>query len=80
MSVITLDNKNRIRIPKKITKIAGLKSGDKILIFATFNRVFLVPLSDKNFVGSLDGINFNEEEHEAQKYLLKEESTRDASN
>ena len=73
MSVIIIDNKNRVRIPKKYSTMAGINPGDKILIFATLNRVFLVPLRDKKFVGSLDGINFEEEEHEASKYLFNEE-------
>jgi len=66
-----VDDKNRVRIPKKYNKIAGINPGDKVLIFATVNRVFIVPLRRKKFVGSLDGMNFNEEDHEASKYLFK---------
>ena len=75
MSVIVIDNKNRIRIPKKYSKIAGIKPGDKALVFATVNQVVIVPLKNKKFIGSLDGINFNEEDHEASKYLFGEESS-----
>jgi len=32
--------------------------------------VVIVPLKDKKFIGSLDGINFNEEDHEASKYIF----------
>ena len=70
MSIIVIDDKNRIRIPKKYNKIAGINPGDKVLIFATVNRVFVVPLREKKFVGSLDGIRFDEENHEASKYLF----------
>jgi len=72
--VITIDDKNRIRIPKKQAKIAGIKPGDKVLIFATLNRVHVVPLKAKKFVGSLDGFDFKEEEHEATKYIFNTES------
>lgn len=74
MSVIIIDDKNRIRIPKKYNKIAGINPGDKVLVFATVNRVFIVPLKDKKFIGSLDGLNFDEEEHEASEYLFNKES------
>ncbi|MHA1267613.1 MAG: AbrB/MazE/SpoVT family DNA-binding domain-containing protein [Candidatus Helarchaeota archaeon] len=70
MSIGVIDEKNRIRIPKKYNKIAGINPGDKVLIFATINRVFIVPLKGKKFVGSLNGINFNEEIHEASEYLF----------
>ena len=80
MSVIVIDNKNRVRIPKKYSKIAGINPGDKVLVFATLNRVFIVPLKEKQFVGSLDGIDFMEEGHEASEYLFKKEKKENAGN
>lgn len=79
MSIIIIDNKNRIRIPTKFNKIAGIKPGDKVLIFATLNQIFLVPLKNNKFIGSLDGFNFNEEDHEASKYLFEKEKKNNAS-
>ena len=71
MSIVIIDDKNRVRIPKKFTKIARINPGDKVLIFASLNRINIVPLRDKKFIGSLDDVNYNEEDHEASKYLLK---------
>lgn len=73
MSIITVDNKNRIRIPKKYSKIVGINPGDRALVFATINQVVIVPLRNKKFIGSLDDIDFNEEDHEASKYIFSKE-------
>jgi len=74
MSVVRIDDKNRVRIPKKYSKIIGIKPGDKVLMFTTKFGIFITPLGDKKFIGCLDGINFKEYEHEASKYLFGREN------
>jgi bifunctional DNA-binding transcriptional regulator/antitoxin component of YhaV-PrlF toxin-antitoxin module len=79
MSIIAIDNKNRIRIPKKLSRMAGINPGDKVLVFATINQVVIIPLKNKKFVGSLDGIDFKEEDHEASKLIFGGERNQNAS-
>ena len=71
MNIVKVDAKNRIRIPKKLTKKIGLRPGDKLLIHLDAFKLQLIPINGKKFEGSLDGLNFKEEEHEASKFLFK---------
>ncbi len=57
----------------RIRKVSGSRKGARIVAVPFQGGVILVDLGRKNFVGSLKGFAYNEERHEASKFLLRED-------
>lgn len=71
MSVLDIDEKNRVLLDKKVRKTTGFKKGDKLVAIPFKGGVMLVNVKNKDFAGSLDNFNYKEEKHEASKFLFK---------
>ncbi len=72
MSLLTLDQKNRVLLDRKVRETSGLRKGARLVAIPFKGGVILVDASRKSFVGSMRGFAFNEERHEASKFLFKE--------
>lgn len=70
MRVAVIDEKYRVLLDKEVRKKAGLEKGDELLLIPFKNGVTLLALKGKKFVGSLSGFGYDEEKHEASKYLF----------
>lgn len=70
MGAIVIDEKNRVLLDLKVRKTAGLKRGDKLVAIPFRGGVILVNAREK-FTGSLKGFSYDEERHEASKFLFK---------
>jgi len=70
MSVLKVDEKYRILLDKWTREIAGLEKGDESLVIPFKGGVILASFKGKHFVGSLSGLNYDENAHEASKYLF----------
>ena len=71
MSVLSLDDKNRIVLDRKVRAASGVKKGAKLVAIPFRGGVLLVDVTGKSFVGRLTGFAFDEEKHEASKFLFK---------
>lgn len=72
MSLLSLDDKNRLLLDKKIREASGLKKGAKLVAIPFKGGVMLVDVSSKSFIGSMTGFAFDEGKHEASKFLFKD--------
>jgi bifunctional DNA-binding transcriptional regulator/antitoxin component of YhaV-PrlF toxin-antitoxin module len=71
MSVLDVDEKNRVLLDKKVRETTGFKKGDKLIAIPFKGGVMLVSVKNKSFVGSLSNFKYNEERHEASRFLFK---------
>jgi bifunctional DNA-binding transcriptional regulator/antitoxin component of YhaV-PrlF toxin-antitoxin module len=71
MSVITVDEKSRIVLDKKIREVSGLKKKSRLVAIPFRGGVTLVDITGKSFVGSKPGFKYKEDEHEASKFLFE---------
>lgn len=71
MSVLDVDEKNRVLLDKKVRETTGFKKGDKLVAIPFKGGVMLVNVKNKSFVGSLDNFKYKEENHEATRFLFK---------
>lgn len=70
MSVVTIDSKNRILLDKRIREVSGIKKNERLIIIPFKGGAILVSLGEKSFKDSLKGLDYEEGEHEASKYLF----------
>jgi len=68
--VVVVDDKHRILLTREIREKAGISRGDRLLAIPFSGGVILVALKDKRFAGYLKDFIYDEEAHEATKYLL----------
>ena len=68
---MTIDRKNRIVLDKESCAKSGFKKGAKLIAIPFKGGITLVEVSNKTYVGSLDGFSFVESEHEASKFLFR---------
>lgn len=71
MSVLSLDEKSRVVLDKKVREVSGMKKGSKLVAIPFKGGVTLVDVTGRSFVGSMNGFAFREEEHEASKFLFR---------
>ena len=68
---VELDDKYRILLDKKTREVAGINKGDRLVVIPFKGGVILVASGDRKFAGSLAGIEFSEERHEASRFLFR---------
>ncbi|RLF14308.1 MAG: hypothetical protein DRJ97_06480 [Thermoprotei archaeon] len=71
MSVVVVDGKYRVLLNKEVRRRAGIERGEELLAIPFRGGVVLLSLKGRRFEGSLDGFGFDEERHEASKYLFR---------
>lgn len=70
MSVLSLDEKSRVVLDKKLREVSGMKKGAKLVAIPFKGGVMLVDVTKKSFIGNMPGFAYQEEEHEASKFLF----------
>jgi len=70
MSLLKVDKKFRVLLDKDVREVAGLEKGDELLAIPFKGGIILASLKGKSFIGSLRGFSYNEDVHEASKYLF----------
>ncbi len=73
-----MDSKRRIVLGKRIRRASGIGPDDDLVAFAFHGGILITSTKGKHFAGSLTGFHFEEEKHDATKYLemrLKDAST-----
>ena len=73
LSIVVVDEKYRVLLSKELRRRAGIGKGEELLAIPFRGGMILLSLKGKHFNGSLNGFSFNEEKHEASKYLFKVE-------
>lgn len=73
MSVTKIDKNYRIVIDKKIRAKFGLKTGDSLILIPSGKEIRLIPVkNNKTFVGSLNNLKYDPDDHKATEILLRE--------
>ena len=70
MSVVVVDDKHRVLLTREVRERAGISRGDRLLAIPFSGGVVLVALRGKKFAGYLRDFVYDEEAHEATRYLL----------
>ena len=70
LGVVTIDGKSRVLLDKRVREISGIKKDDRLTVIPFKGGVILVSLGGKSFKDSLKGLDYEEGEHEASKYLF----------
>jgi len=71
---VALDDKYRIVLDKRTREIAGISKKDRLIAIPFKGGVILVAPRDQKFAGSLTGIHFEEERHEASRFIFRRKS------
>jgi bifunctional DNA-binding transcriptional regulator/antitoxin component of YhaV-PrlF toxin-antitoxin module len=71
---VELDDKYRIVLDKKTRKVAGINKGDRLVAIPFKGGVILVAPGDHKFTTALTGFEFDEERHEASRFLFRRRS------
>jgi bifunctional DNA-binding transcriptional regulator/antitoxin component of YhaV-PrlF toxin-antitoxin module len=71
---VELDDKYRIVLDKKTRKVAGINKGDRLVAIPFKGGVILVAPGDRKFTTALTGFEFDEEKHEASRFLFRRKS------
>jgi len=71
---VALDDKYRIVLDKKTREIAGINKRDRLVAVPFKGGVILLASRDRKFAGSLAGFDFEEERHEASRFLFRKKS------
>ena len=74
MGQLELDDKYRVVLGKKIRKVAGINKGDRLVAIPFRGGVILVAPGDHKFAAALTGFEFQEERHEASRFLFRRKS------
>ncbi len=75
MSLLRVDKRYRILLDKRTREVMGLEEGDALLAIPFKGGVTLTVLKGKHFIGCLNGFNYDEEAHEASRYLFQQRKT-----
>jgi len=70
MSVVVVDDKNRISLTRELREKIGISKGDRLLAVPFGGAILLIPLRGKKFAGYLKDFIYDEEAHEASRYLF----------
>jgi len=70
MSVVVVDDKNRISLARELRERVGISKGDRLLAVPFGGAILLIPLKDRRFVGYLKDFTYDEGAHEASRYLF----------
>lgn len=74
-TVVNIDEKGRIILPKEIRKKAGIKTPGRILVFSKNKKVEIVPVSaslDRAMsIASIKLRDWKEDKHKGEKVLLR---------
>jgi len=70
---VSLDDKYRVVLDRKIREVAGINKRDKLVAIPFKGGVILVAPRGK-FQGSLSGLKFAEERHEASRFIFRRKS------
>ena len=70
ISVLSLDEKSRVLLDKNIREVSGLKKGSKLVAIPFKGGVTFVDVTGKSFFGSRPRYAYDEEQHEASKFLF----------
>ena len=71
MGEVSLDDKYRVVLDKKIREVAGINKGDRLVAIPFKGGVILVAPRDRKFAASLTGFEFKEERHEASRFIFR---------
>lgn len=71
MGQVELDDKYRIVLDKKTRQVAGINKGDRLVAIPFKGGVILVAPGDRKFTAALTGFEFEEERHEASRFLFR---------
>ncbi|MGA2972503.1 MAG: AbrB family transcriptional regulator [Candidatus Bathyarchaeia archaeon] len=74
MGEVALDDKYRIVLDRRIRAVAGIKKGDRLVAIPFKGGVILVAPHGRRFAGSLRGLGFLEERHEASRFIFRRKS------
>ena len=69
MSVV-VDDENRIFLSRELREKTGISKSDRLLAVPFGGAILLIPLKGKKFAGYLKDFIYDEEAHEASRYLL----------
>ena len=71
MGQVQLDDKYRVVLDKKTRQVAGINKGDRLVAIPFKGGVILVAPGDRKFTAALTGFEFEEERHEASRFLFR---------
>jgi len=71
MSVVVVDDKYRVHLPRRVRERVGISKGSRLLIIPFHEGLILIALKGKKFAGYLKDFVYDEEAHEATKYLFR---------
>ncbi len=71
MGKVSLDDRYRIVLDKRVREVAGINKGDRLVTIPFKGGVILVAPGDRKFASSLTGFNFKEERHEASRLMFR---------
>jgi len=66
-----MDDKYRVVLDKKTRKVAGINKGDRLVAIPFKGGIILVAPGDRKFASALTGFEFEEEKHEASRFLFR---------
>ena len=66
---VRMDEKRRAVLTKRLRRAAGLEEGEDLVAIPFWGGVVLTSPKGKKFAGSLSGFGFEEEKHQATRYL-----------
>ena len=72
LTIVIVDEKYRVLLGKELREKVGIEKGEELLAVPFHGGIILLSLKGKRFEGSLEGFGFDEEKHEASKYLFGE--------
>ena len=73
MSVVVVDDKNRISLTRELREKVGISKGDRLLAVPLGGAILLIPLRGKKFAGYLKDFVYDEKAHEASRYLFRDQ-------
>jgi bifunctional DNA-binding transcriptional regulator/antitoxin component of YhaV-PrlF toxin-antitoxin module len=68
----TVDEKYRIVLGKRLRKATGIEKGQRLVMIPFHGGIVLVSSEGRAFADSLARFRYDEEKHEASRYLFKE--------
>jgi bifunctional DNA-binding transcriptional regulator/antitoxin component of YhaV-PrlF toxin-antitoxin module len=68
---VELDDKYRVVLDKKTRQVAGINKGDRLVAIPFKGGVILVAPGNRKFTAALTGFEFEEERHEASRFLFR---------
>ena len=76
MSVVVVDEKYRIVLPREVRSKLNIRKGDRVLIVPVPEGALLITVGRDQFAGYLKDFVYEEELHEATRYVLERRRKR----